>query len=68
MGRINAAWHEAHKMPTNPTEQQRAEWHYDHALNCGCRAVTPSIAALLETHGYRLPPGAPGLAGRKPEK
>lgn len=68
MGRINAAWHEAHKMPTNPTEQQRAEWHYDHALNCGCRAVTPSIAALLETHGYRLPPGAPGLARRKPEK
>jgi len=65
MGRINADWHNGHKMPTNPTEQQRAEWHYYHAINCGCRAVTPSTATLLETHGYKLPPDAPGLVGAK---
>lgn len=68
MGRINAAWYEAHKMPPKPTEAQRAAWHYEHALNCGCRAVTPSIAALLEAHGYSPMPDAPGLAQRKPER
>jgi len=68
MGRINAGWHAAHKMPPNPTEAQRAAWHYEHARNCGCRVVTPSIAALLETHGYHLPPDAPGLEPKKLEK
>lgn len=63
MGKINVAWHEAHKMPDNPSEQQRAEWHYSHALNCACRKVTPSIQALLDSHGYKLPAEAPGLAG-----
>lgn len=67
MGRINADWHNAHKMPENPTEAQRAEWHYEHALNCGCRAVTPSIAALLASHGYTLPPDAPGLRQARPK-
>jgi hypothetical protein len=67
MGKINAAWHEDHKMPANPTEQQRAEWHYGHALNCDCRLVTPSILTLLDTHGFRLPPDAPGIAGRVPK-
>jgi hypothetical protein len=64
MGKINVAWHEAHKMPDNPSEQQRAEWHYSHALNCACRKITPSIQALLDSHGYKLPAEAPGLAGR----
>lgn len=63
MGKINVAWHDAHKMPANPTEQQRAEWHYGHALNCDCRTVTPSVLTLIETHGYKLPPDAPGLVG-----
>jgi hypothetical protein len=62
MGKINVSWHEAHKMPDNPSEQQRAEWHYAHALNCGCRKLTPSIQALLDSHGYTLPADAPGLA------
>jgi hypothetical protein len=55
MGKINAAWHAAHVMPKNPTDKQRAEWHYEHALNCGCRAISPSIAALLTAHGYEVP-------------
>lgn len=63
MGKINVAWHVAHKMPDKPTEQQRAEWHYGHALNCDCHKVTPSVRALLESNGYKLPPDAPGLAG-----
>lgn len=55
MGKINADWHRAHRMPKNPTEQQRAEWHYEHAKHCDCREVTPSIAALLKAHGFDVP-------------
>lgn len=61
MGKINVDWHERHPMPANPTERQRAEWHYGHALNCDCRKVTPSILKLLQAYGFRLPPDAPGL-------
>jgi len=59
MGRTNREWHGANRMPKNPTEVQRAAWHYEHARNCGCRAITASIAALLERHGYTVPQ-APG--------
>lgn len=65
MGKINAEWHRAHIMPRNATDAQRAAWHYDHAQQCGCRAVTPSIAALLQAHGYELPATAPGRSGKK---
>lgn len=58
MGKINAEWHRAHPMPRNPTERQRAEWHYEHARHCGCRAITPSIAALLQAHGFDVPEAA----------
>lgn len=55
MGKMNTDWHEAHVMPRNATETERAAWHYEHALNCGCRAITPSIAALLKANGYDVP-------------
>ena len=55
MGKINAEWHQAHRMPANPTRKQRAEWHYEHARHCGCRALTPSITSLLVSQGYEIP-------------
>jgi hypothetical protein len=55
MAKINAEWHLAHLMPKNPTDAERAQWHYDHAMNCGCREITPSIAALLKAQGLPLP-------------
>ena len=55
MSKINAEWHKAHRMPKDPTDRQRAEWHYDHARHCGCRAVTPSIAKLLRANGLEIP-------------
>jgi len=58
MGKINAEWHRAHVMPKAPTDRQRAEWHYEHALHCGCRDITPSIAALLRSQGFRVPTAA----------
>jgi hypothetical protein len=58
MGKINAEWHAAHVMPKNATEADRARWHYEHALNCGCRLPTASILALMAAHGYKLPESA----------
>lgn len=55
MGTINKEWHFRHPMPDHPSPGERAEWHYEHALNCGCRAVTPRIAALLREHGFTFP-------------
>ena len=55
MAKINREWHLAHRMPDKPTEHQRAEWHYEHALHCGCREITPSIAALLKAEGFDVP-------------
>jgi hypothetical protein len=45
-------------MPQNATKKQRAEWHYAHAQNCGCRALTPSIVSLLKSQGLDVPTGA----------
>jgi hypothetical protein len=56
MGQINADWHRAHKMPKNPTEEQRLAWHIDHARNCTCRDMPPTLRALAEARGIRLTP------------
>jgi hypothetical protein len=42
---MNREWHEGHKMPEKATEQQRIEWHIEHAQACGCR---PIPAGLME--------------------
>jgi hypothetical protein len=44
---LNAEWHRAHPMPTNPTFEQRVAWHREHARECSCRKPPPDIAALL---------------------
>jgi hypothetical protein len=47
--RINATWHEAHKMPSKATLDQRVEWHVEHLRECRCRTDLPvSIALELE--------------------
>lgn len=42
--RINKAWHEAHRMPRNPTREQRVRWHAEHSRACGCRGVPGDLA------------------------
>ena len=58
MGKINADWHKAHRLSKNATKPQRAQWHYEHARHCGCRALTPAIVSLLRSQGYDVPEGA----------
>jgi hypothetical protein len=35
MSKINVEWYQGHKMPENPSEEQRAQWHHGHGLYCG---------------------------------
>ncbi len=42
--KINGEWHRAHKMPADPTRQERVEWHAEHTSVCGCRPVPAGLA------------------------
>ena len=39
--KINEIWHKAHRMPKNPTMDQRIQWHLEHLKNCKCRTDIP---------------------------
>jgi hypothetical protein len=45
---VNKAWHDAKRMPENPSRAQRVEWHAEHSVACGCRAVPESLAAEVK--------------------
>jgi hypothetical protein len=47
--KINAEWHQAHKMPKNPTPAERLEWHVAHAKACACRPMPASMLAALKS-------------------
>jgi hypothetical protein len=55
MGKINAAWHKAHRMPANPTLDQRIAWHIDHAKHCGCRPIAGKIREEMLKRGLKIP-------------
>jgi hypothetical protein len=59
---INAAWHEKHRMPKNPTASQRLKWHDAHAKHCACRPFTAAMRAKLE-RAVAAKPKAPRAAG-----
>jgi hypothetical protein len=40
---INAEWHARHKMPKNPTMDQRVKWHLEHSRHCGCRPLSGHV-------------------------
>lgn len=46
--KINKEWHEKHKMPKNPTFEEKLKWHKEHAKNCGCRPIPKSILSKLK--------------------
>lgn len=52
---LNLDWHEAHKMPDNPTLDQRIAWHVEHLQNCKCRDMPDTIKRALEERGIALP-------------
>lgn len=47
---INKEWHLKNKMPENPTQKQRMEWHIEHAKNCDCREPTEKLKKEIEIY------------------
>ena len=46
--KVNREWHRSHRMPRNPSREERVAWHAEHARRCGCRPVPGSIATDVE--------------------
>jgi len=44
----NAEWHQKHRLPENPTLDQRVSWHMEHARRCACQAGDEDILPELE--------------------
>ena len=55
MGKTNAAWHRAHRMPPNATLDQRIAWHLEHAANCGCREIPARLREEMTRRGITVP-------------
>jgi hypothetical protein len=46
--KLNKEWHQANRMPRNPTMEQRIAWHIEHAKNCGCREMPESVKKSIK--------------------
>jgi len=55
MGKLNAEWHRANRMPKNPTMDQRIAWHLAHAKACGCREISGKLREEMERRGVEIP-------------
>jgi hypothetical protein len=65
MSLINRDWHAANRMPSHPSRQQRAKWHFEHAQACGCRAPSAAEQQLIAEHRALIEGGA--VLGSAPE-
>ena len=45
---INKYWHEKHKMPKNPTLEQRIVWHTEHSQNFKCRTSPKKLLPKIK--------------------
>ena len=44
-----------HKLHRNASIEERLLWHVQHAANCGCREIPPTLWRELEARGLNLP-------------
>ncbi|MBI1767188.1 MAG: hypothetical protein HYR67_02300 [Bacteroidetes bacterium] len=52
--KINKEWHQQHKMPKNPTIEERIKWHVSHTKNCGCRKIEGKLAEEMKKRGIKV--------------
>lgn len=52
--KINAEWHLKHKMPKNPTFEQRVKWYLAHQKNCACRPIPEKLAEEMTKRGIKF--------------
>jgi len=50
---INKEWHKKHKMPKNPSFEERKKWHLDHQKNCSCRPISEKLLAEIKNNKKR---------------
>jgi hypothetical protein len=62
---INTEWHRQHRMPKNPTPQQRAAWHVEHAKFCACREKPESVRKQIEAANESSTPRKRAASPRK---
>jgi hypothetical protein len=56
MGKINALWHKANRMPARATLDQRVAWHLAHLKACACRTDLPANVLMeLKRRGITPP-------------
>jgi hypothetical protein len=53
--RINKAWHEANRMPKNPSLDQRVAWHIGHTKHCQCRPLDAKMLEEIQRRGLPVP-------------
>jgi len=51
---INKDWHLAHKMPKNPSLDQRINWHVEHARHCTCRPLGGKILEEIQKRKIKV--------------
>lgn len=44
---MNKTWHEAHRMPKNPTQEERITWHTKHQEHCSCRPIPQKLQEVI---------------------
>ena len=52
--KINKEWHLKHKMPKNPTIEQRMAWHLEHSKHCQCRKIEGKLAGEMKKRGIKF--------------
>lgn len=46
--KLNREWHEANRMPKNPSFEDRVAWHVEHQKHCACREMPQSIRDFID--------------------
>lgn len=52
--KINKDWHLAHRMPKNPTLEQRIAWHVEHSKHRTCRPLSGKILEEIKKRGINV--------------
>ena len=52
--KLNKEWHIAHRMPKNPSYEQRLEWHIEHAKHCQCREIPGKLRTEIKKRNIKI--------------
>ena len=52
--KINKEWHLKHKMPKNPTLDQRIAWNLEHQKHCSCRKIEDKLVEEIKKKGIKF--------------